>query len=98
DQTGFRLAQLGHKIDRATFRVTPARAFPTRTDDEVPTSFDQPRHPVRLQIGRIAKAYLTLDDGYPVERLTCLLIGQLEVAKTLPRKIEGTVNAPQLIL
>src|ERR1700675_1485571 len=95
---GRRLAQLGDKIERIAVATEPACALPAGPDHDVGASFDHGCHAVRLQIGTIGKADLAGNHRYPVERLARLLIGQFEVAKAFLRKIEGAVNAPQLVL
>src|SRR5208337_4430516 len=45
----------------------------------------------------IGDADLAFDHRDPVERLAPMLIGQLELTEALTRKIEGAVNAPQLV-
>src|SRR5208283_671605 len=49
------------------------------------------------RIGAIGDADLAFDHRDPVERLAPMLIGQLEMTEALTRKIEGAVNAPQLV-
>src|ERR1700736_4989698 len=95
---GRRLAQLGDKVERLAVTIEPACALPAGPDHDVRAGFDHARHAVRLQIGTIAKADLARNHRYPVERLALLLIGEFEVAKAFLRKIEGAVNAPQLVL
>src|SRR5271165_5079708 len=52
---------------------------------------------VGLQIGAIGDANLAFDHRNPIERLAPMLIGQLEMTEALARKVEGAVNAPQLV-
>src|SRR3954454_4260900 len=92
------LAQLGDKIKHVALAIEPACALPAGPDYDVGASFDHGSHAVRLQIGTIAKANLTRNHRYPVERFAGPLIGQFEVAKAFLRKIERAVNAPQLVL
>src|SRR5262249_19000649 len=92
-----RLAQLSHQIDRTALAIEPVGALPAGADDEVRAGVEQLRHPARLQVGPVGDADLAPDHRYAVKCLARRLIGQFEMAKTLPWKIECAVNAPQLI-
>ena len=93
-----RFAKLGNKIDRTTLGIAPGRALPAGTDEHVGPGVKDDGHAIGLKIGAIADADFALDHRDAVERLARLLIGQLEMAKAFVRKIESTVDAPQLAL
>ena len=98
DQPALRgLAELGQKIDRLALGVEPASVSPAGADQHVGVLIEHVSHAVGLQIAAIADADLAFDHRYPIERLAPMLIGQLEMAKALARKVEGAVNAPQLV-
>ena len=92
-----RLAELSEKIDWSAFGVEPTGVSPAGADQHVGVLLEHVSDAVGLQIAAIADADLAFDHRDPIERLAPMLIGQLEMAKALARKVEGAVNAPQLV-
>ena len=92
-----RRAEFGEKIDRLARGVEPPSVPPAGADQHIGALFEHEGDAVGLQIGAIGDADLAFDDRDPIERLAPVLIGQLEMAEALARKVEGAVNAPQLV-
>src|SRR5208283_3395384 len=92
-----RLAELSEKIDWLALGVEPTGVSPAGADQHVGVLLKHEGDAVGLQIGAIGDADLAFNDGDPIERLAPMLIGQLEMTEALARKVEGAVNAPQLV-
>src|SRR5205807_10041909 len=88
----------GEAIDRLSFFVAPARAFPFAADQHVCTSLQYTGNTVRLQIGPVAKADLAFDDRNAIKRLAFLFVCQFKVTETLTGQVEGAVNPPKVAL
>ena len=91
------LREFGEKIDRLAIGVEPAGVPPAGADQHVSPLIEHDGDAVGLQIGAIGDANLAFDHRNPIERLAPMLIGEFEMAEPLGGKVEGAVNAPQLV-
>ena len=86
--------ELGDQVDRGVVIVKPARISPASPHNDISASLKDRRHPVWLQVGAIAKAYLALYYGDAVKSLAAVFVSQFKVTKALRRQIEGAVHPP----